>query len=407
MPTPWTQRFAKRAQSAQSSTIRELLKLTQAPDVISFGGGLPAPELFPIEEMKAAGERVLSRQGAESLQYNVTEGYLPLREMIARQADSQGLRLTPDNILITTGSQQSLDLVGKLFLDDGEQVVVEDPTFLGALQSFGIFGARYATIPMDESGAQIDKLPSILEGHPKFLYIMPTFQNPAGVTLSLARRKALVGIAEKFGFPVVEDDPYSRLRFKGEALPSLQSLDAAQLNSADGYAKGNIIYFGSFSKTLAPGLRLAWISAPPDVIAKLVQIKQGADLHTSIFVQMLAYETARDGFLERHILKIREVYGERRDAMLAAMAEYFPREIEWTKPEGGLFLWVHLPKGLVSSQLLQSALKKKVAFVPGNSFFAIDRQAGDGYFRMNFSNRNPDVIREGVQRLAQVLKEAM
>jgi 2-aminoadipate transaminase len=407
MSTSWNLRYAKHAQTAQSSTIRELLKLTQAPDVISFGGGLPAPELFPIEEMRAASDRVLSQRGSEALQYSITEGYLPLREMITRQSQGDGLKLTPENILITTGSQQSLDLVGKLLLDDGDRVVVENPTFLGALQSFGMFGAQYEPVPMDDDGVLTDRLPSILQAGPKFMYIMPTFQNPCGVTLSRARRRALVELADTQDVPILEDDPYHSLRFKGDHLPSLQALDAERQNSGNGYLQGNVIYLGSFSKTLAPGLRLAWISAAPEVIAKLVQIKQGADLHTSIFVQMLAYETARDGFLERHIQTIRAVYGERRDAMLAAMDASFPPGVEWTKPEGGLFLWVKLPEGLVSSVLLRAALKKNVAFVPGNSFFAGNSQMGDRYFRMNFSNRNPELIREGVQRLAQVLHEAL
>lgn len=404
MPITWQQHFARHAQSTQSSAIRELLKLTQRPEVISFAGGLPAPELFPVEEMKAACDRVLTQSPAAALQYSTTEGFPPLREMIARQMDSLGLTLGLDNILITTGSQQSLDLVGKLLLNDGDRVLVEDPTFLGALQSFGVLGAGYVTIPIDDDGLQTDRLPEVLQTNPKFLYVMPTFQNPGGVTLSLERRRVLVDLAERHNLPLIEDDPYSQLRYEGEPLPPLLALDAEQHRSADGYSAGNVIYFGSFSKTLAPGLRLAWITAPPDVIAKLVQIKQGADLHTSIFVQMMAYETARDGFLERHILRIREVYRERRDAMLAALDEWFPSAIHWTRPQGGLFLWVHLPDGLVSGQLLQAALKRNVAFVPGNGFFAADSQAGDRYFRLNFSNMKPELIREGIHRLAETIK---
>jgi 2-aminoadipate transaminase len=407
MPAPWQQRFARHARSTQSSAIRELLKITQRPEVISFAGGLPAPELFPVEEIKTACKRVLAENPESALQYSPTEGYPPLREMIARQMDAFGMRLGLDNILITTGSQQSLDLVGKLLLNDGDRVLVEDPTFLGALQAFGVLGAGYSTIPVDDDGLQTDRLQDALSSNPKFLYIMPTFQNPGGVTLSLERRRALLAFADRHGLPVVEDDPYSQLRFMGEPLPPLQALDSVMLNSTDGYPAGNVIYFGSFSKTLAPGLRLAWISAPPEVIAKLVQIKQGADLHTSIFVQRMAYETARDGFLERHILHIREVYRERRDAMLAAMDEFFPPEVQWTRPQGGLFLWVHLPEGLVSSKLLSKALEKNVAFVPGNSFFANDQNAGDRYFRLNFSNMKPEMIQEGIRRLAGVIREVL
>jgi 2-aminoadipate transaminase len=407
MPVPWQDRFARRAQSAQSSTIRELLKHTQRPEVISFAGGLPAPEVFPVEEMKAACDRVLSREPTAALQYSVTEGYPALREWIARRMDADGLRLNLDHILITTGSQQSLDLVGKLLLDDGDLALVEDPTFLGALQAFNLLGARYAAIPIDDDGLQVDRLPAAIQSSPKFLYLMPTFQNPGGVTLPLARRQRLIALAEEHGLPLVEDDPYSALRYDGEPLPSLLALDSGRLGAANGYADGNVIYLGSFSKTLAPGLRLAWIAAPPAVISKLVQIKQGADLHTSIFVQMMAYETARDGFLERHIERIREVYRERRDVMLAALDESFPPEVQWTQPAGGLFLWVRLPEGIISGDLLKAALERNVAFVPGNGFFAVDSKAGDRYFRLNFSNMKPDRIREGIHRLALTLREAI
>jgi 2-aminoadipate transaminase len=407
MPTPWQYRFAQNAQSTQSSAIRELLKVTQNPEVISFGGGLPAPELFPVEEFKAASDRILTQSPTAALQYTTSEGYSPLREMIARQMDKFGMKLGLDNILITTGSQQSLDLVSKLMLNNADRILVENPTFLGALQVFGIFGARYVTVPIDDDGLQTDLLPEAFRSGPKFMYVIPTFQNPGGVTLSLKRRDALIALSDQYGIPILEDDPYGQLRFEGETLPPLQALDAARLKTTDGYRDGNVIYLGSFSKTLAPGLRLAWISAPPEVISKLVQIKQGADLHTPIFVQMMAYETARDGFLERHIEKIREVYRDRRNVMLAAMDEFFPPEVHWTQPAGGLFLWVRLPEGMVSAELLRAALKMNVVFVPGNSFFATDEKAGDRYFRLNFSNMTPERIREGIHRLAKAIREAM
>ena len=407
MPTPWQYRFAQNAKSTQSSAIRELFKVTANPEVISFGGGLPAPEVFPIEEFKAACDKVLTQSGPTALQYSNSEGYAPLREMIARQMDAFGMKLTVDNVLITTGTQQSIDLVSKLLLNNADRLLVEDPTFLGALQVFGIFGARYVTVPIDNDGLQTDLLPEAFRAGPRFMYLIPAFQNPGGVTLSMKRREAVIALSDQYGIPIVEDDPYGALRFEGDTLPPLLSLDAARLKTADGYPAGNVIYLGSFSKTLAPGLRLAWISAPPEVIAKLVQIKQGADLHTPIFVQMAAYDTLRDGFLERHILKIREVYRERRNRMLAAMDEHFPKGVEWTRPAGGLFLWVHLPEGLVSAELLRAALKMNVAFVPGNSFFAVDERAGDRYFRLNFSNMAPDRIREGIGRLAKAIRDAM
>jgi 2-aminoadipate transaminase len=360
-----------------------------------------------VEEFKAASDRILTQSPTAALQYSTSEGYSPLREMIARQMDKYGMKLGLDNILITTGSQQSLDLVSKLLLNNADRILVENPTFLGALQVFGIFGARYVTVPIDDDGLQTDLLPEAFRSGPKFMYVIPTFQNPGGVTLSLKRRDTLIALSDQYGIPILEDDPYGQLRFEGETLPPLQTLDAARLKTTDGYRDGNVIYLGSFSKTLAPGLRLAWISAPPEVIAKLVQIKQGADLHTPIFVQMMAYETARDGFLERHIEKIREVYRDRRNVMLAAMDEFFPPEVHWTQPSGGLFLWVRLPEGMVSAELLRSALKMNVAFVPGNSFFATDEKAGDRYFRLNFSNMTPERIREGIHRLAKAIREAM
>lgn len=406
MPTPWQQRFAQNAKSTQSSAIRELFKVTANPEVISFGGGLPAPEVFPIEEFKAACDKVLTTNGVMALQYSNSEGYAPLREMIARQMDAFGMKLSTDNILITTGTQQSIDLVSKMLINNAERILVEDPTFLGALQVFSVFGARYVAVPIDDDGLQTDLLPEAFRVGPRFMYIIPTFQNPGGVTLSMKRREALIALSDQYGIPIVEDDPYSTLRFEGEILPPLLSLDAARLSTGDGYPAGNVIYMGSFSKTLAPGLRLAWIAAPPEVISKLVQIKQGADLHTPIFIQMAAYETLRDGFLERHILKIRDVYRDRRNVMLAAMDEHFPKEMHWTRPAGGLFLWAQLPEGMVSAELLRTAIKMNVAFVPGNSFFSVDDKAGERYFRLNFSNMKPERIREGIRRLGQAIGEA-
>jgi 2-aminoadipate transaminase len=405
MPIPWQDRFARRAQSAQSSAIRELFKHSQRPEVISFAGGLPAPEVFPVGEMKAACERVLTDHPTAALQYSVTEGFAPLREWVARRMDSRGLRLSADNILITTGSQQSLDLVGKLLLEPGDRVAVENPTFLGALQSFNLLGAGYAPVEVDDDGLRTDLLPAASNSSAKFLYVMPTFQNPCGVTLTPARRTALLDYADRTGLPLVEDDPYSALAYDGEPPAPLFALDAERTGAGDGLPEGNVLYLGSFSKILAPGLRLAWIAAPAPVIAKLVQIKQGADLHTSILVQMMAFETVRNGFLDGHIPHIREVYRERRDAMLAALRACFPPDIEWTRPGGGLFLWVCLPEGMVSVDLLRLALKRDVAFVPGNGFFALDGRAGDRYFRLNFSNMKPELIREGIGRLAAAVKE--
>jgi 2-aminoadipate transaminase len=330
--------------------------------------------------------------------------------MVARHIARYGIMATPDNVLITSGSQQALDLIGKLFVNRGDRLLVEAPTYLGALQAFNTYGADYVSVPMDDDGLQVDKLEEALRSGPKFMYILPNFQNPSGVTLSLARRKMLVTLADKYGVPIVEDDPYGQLRFEGNHLPSLLVLDRETkgVRKDNGYQLGNVIYLSTFSKTLAPGLRLGWVIAPPEVIAKLVQLKQGADLHTSTFTQMVAYEAAREGFLDEHVRQIRRVYSERRDVMLEALREFVPEswEVTWTRPSGGLFLWLRLPPDGDSAELLKAALEQNVAFVPGASFFA-PGYAGDDpkrYARLNFSNAKPEMIREGIRRLAAAMK---
>ncbi|MEK7324450.1 MAG: PLP-dependent aminotransferase family protein, partial [Chloroflexota bacterium] len=398
-------------QSLTSSTIRELLKLTQQPDIISFAGGMPAPELFPTEQFEDACHRVLGGQGQAALQYSTTEGYPPLREMVARHLARYDILAEPENVLITAGSQQALDLIAKLLINPGDRLLVEAPTYLGALQAFNVFGADYVSVPTDDDGLIVDRLDEALRSGPKFMYILPNFQNPSGVTLSLERRKALVELADKYGIPLVEDDPYGQLRYEGDHLPPLIVLDRQThgIRLDNGYKLGNVIYMSTFSKTLAPGLRLGWIVAPPEVIAKLVQLKQGADLHTSTFTQMVAYEAARGGFLDEHIKKLRQVYHERRDVMLEALSEFFPPEVSWTRPAGGLFLWARLPERMDSTRLLEAALRQKVAFVPGNAFFAgsADFAESNRYLRLNFSNAKPDMIVEGIRRLGLVVKLQM
>ena len=410
MTIPWSHRYAQRTHRLTSSAIRELLKLTQRPEVISFAGGLPAPELFPIRQMELACQRVLAENGPASLQYSATEGHPPLREMVARHVARYGIMATPDNVLITSGSQQALDLIGKLLVNPGDRLLVEAPTYLGALQAFNMYGAEYVSVPVDNDGLQVDKLEEALRSGPKFMYILPNFQNPSGVTLSLARRKMLVTLADKYGVPIVEDDPYGQLRFEGDHLPSLLRLDRETqgVRKDNGYQLGNVIYLSTFSKTLAPGLRLGWVVAPPDVIARLVQLKQGTDLHTSTFTQMVAYEVAHEGFLDEHVRQIRHVYSERRDVMLEALHEFVPESwgATWTRPAGGLFLWLRLPPGGDSAKLLKAALKQNVAFVPGESFFAPGDTGDDPkrYARLNFSNAKPEMIREGIRRLAAAMK---
>src|SRR5262252_6779896 len=409
MSTAWTARYALRTKGIKSSAIRELLKITQRPEIISFAGGLPAPDVFPAQRFQQACQKVLEQKPHLALQYGATEGYEPLREMIARHTARYGVKANPENVLITSGSQQALDLIGKLLINPGDRVLVEAPTYLGALQAFGVYGADYLCVPSDNDGLCTDLLEPSLRFGPKFMYVLPNFQNPGGTTLAEGRRHELVLLADRYGIPIIEDDPYGQLRYEGEHLPPLIMVDRQNLRRDNGYSIGNVIYLSTFSKTLAPGLRLGWIVAPPDVITKMIQLKQGADLHTSTFGQMVAYEVARDNFLDEHIKLIRRVYGERRNVMLKAMEENFPPEVTWTRPQGGLFLWVSLPAGMNCDQLFQVALKENVAFVPGESFYAGNGFADEArrHFRLNFSNAVPEQIREGIRRLGVAIKKQL
>lgn len=409
MTTKWTDRYALRTQNMTSSAIREILKVTQMPDVISFAGGMPAPELFPVAEIEAAAHKVLSEQGPASLQYSTTEGYPPLRQFLVDQMARYGIVAGVENVLITNGSQQGLDLIGKIFLDRGDVVLVEDPTYLGAIQAWRPYEAGFSTIPIDGAGMRMEYLETMLiEKRPKFIYALPNFHNPAGVTLPLARRQRLVDLANHYGVPILEDDPYGALRYSGDHIPPILVLDAQRSQADNGGGQlhqGDVIYLGTFSKTLAPGFRLGWVVAPDQVIRRLVQAKQGCDLHTTTFGQMVVYEAIRDGFLGGHLRTLRRVYRSRRDVMLAAMAEHFPPGITWTTPDGGLFLWVTLPQGMDSQALLTQAVAEKVAYVPGAPFFA--NGGGQNTLRLNFSNAQPEQIQEGIARLGRVFAQAL
>lgn len=406
MQTLWEHRFAQRTERMAGSAIRELLKLTEQPEIISFAGGLPAPEIFPVEEFLAATERILhGENGSLALQYTTTDGYRPLREMIAHHSTRYGINVDADNVLITSGSQQALDLLGKIFINPGDRILVEAPTYLGALQAWNAYGAEYVPVPMDENGMITNDLEQALRSGPKFIYVLPNFQNPTGVTLSLTRRQRLVEMAEHYGVPIVEDDPYGQLRYEGEHLPSIVTLDAQLQDHCDLCYTGNVIYLSTFSKILAPGIRIAWVIAPTNVIRKLVLAKQGADLQSSTISQMVTYEMARGGFLDRHIKTIREVYGARRDAMLTAMQEHFPHGVKWTKPEGGLFLWSTLPEGESSRHVLEAAIAEKVAFVPGAPFYPNGK--GENTMRLNFSNMPIVKIHDGIARLGKVLQREL
>lgn len=403
----WNTLFAARVSRSRASAIREIFKLLQMPGIISFAGGMPAPETFPVVALQEAADRLLTEQPERALQYGVTEGYPPLRAFIAEQLRGQGIPATESNVLITSGSQQAMDLVSKVFLDPGDRVVVERPTFSAALQTFSSYLASCVGAQVDDQGVLIEQVEAALAGGVKLMYIQPNFQNPGGTTLTLERREQLIALADRYGVPIVEDDPYRDLRYSGQDLPSLMAIDTRQRRvpgGDDGLASGLVIRMGSFSKLLAPGLRLGWIIAPRPVIAQLVIAKQSADLHTSIFDQMLAYEVVKDGFLARHVPYLRQVYSQRCRTMLEALARWFPPGVRWTQPEGGFFIWATLPEDVDAAALLEASVEAGVAYVPGASFFAEDgRPPLINTMRLNFSYCAPVVIEEGIQRLGRVL----
>ncbi len=403
MPVNWQQLTAERAHRMRASDIREILKVTAQPDMISLAGGLPAPELFPIDEYRRAFEWVLETNGAAALQYGPTEGYLPLRQFLADRLGRVGIRCTADEILITNGSQQALDLIGKIFLDPGDRVALENPSYLGAIQAFNQYQPEYAVVPMDEHGMRVDALEQILAEDAarrgphriKLVYAVPNFQNPTGRTLSLERRRTLVQVASRFGVAVVEDDPYGELRYEGEHLPSLKSFDA----------EGNVIYLGTFSKILAPGFRLGWVVACAEALEQIVHAKQPADLHTGTAPQMATYYVVKDGFVEGHVERLKRFYKERRDVMLRAIEENFPEQARYTRPAGGLFVWAELPSHINTRDLLLEAVQEKVAFVPGQGFHADG--SGANTMRLNFSNVPPKVLQEGIRRLGRAIQRRL
>jgi 2-aminoadipate transaminase len=404
----WTSHYAGRTSELRASEIRQLLHLTEQPDVISFAGGLPAPEAFPLQECRAACERVLEQHGAQSLQYSTTEGFLPLREMISRHMARYGITARPSNILITSGSQQALDLVGKLLLDPGDVVAVEEPTYLGALQAFRAYQARFVGVPADVDGIRVDLLQQVLENQRvKLLYLLPNFQNPSGVTMSELRRQRVIELAARHEVPILEDDPYGQLRYEGEHRTPLVVLDEerARGGAQASLEEAHVLYTSTLSKLVAPGFRIGWVTGPDKVINSLVQLKQGTDLHTSTFSQMVAYETCRGGFLDQHVRDLRRLYSERRDAMLAALEQHMPPGTRWTRPEGGLFLWVTLPGDLDAREVLKHAIGSKVAFVPGSAFYP--NGGGQSSMRLNYSYSAPGVIWTGIQRLGKVVEKCL
>jgi 2-aminoadipate transaminase len=388
-PNPIQWHFAERAQKLQSSVIREILKITMRPEIISFAGGLPSPATFPVERMKAAFDTVLSNNGKVALQYGPTDGYLPLREWVANSLSIDGATISPEQVLMVSGSQQGLDLLGKVLIDEGSKVLVETPSYLGALQAFSVYGPEFVSIPTDDSGLLPEAVASVGAGA-RLLYALPNFQNPTGRTLSVERRVALVDTCARLGLPLIEDDPYGALSYKGEPLPKMLTMNP-----------NGVIYMGSFSKVLTPGIRLGYVVAPQPLVRKLEQAKQATDLHTAQLTQMVVHEVIKDGFLAEHIPTIRALYAERCAAMLAALTEFFPAEVRWTKPEGGMFIWVTLPQHIDSMALLDEAIAQNVAFVPGAPFYANDPQHNT--LRLSFVTVTPERIREGVARLGKLI----
>mgnify|MGYP000877795552 CR=1 FL=1 len=391
-------KYSSRMGKMEGSAIRELLKLTAKPEIISFAGGMPAPELFPTEEMEKAANAVMEEQGQIAMQYSTTEGYPRLREQIVERMDKKNnIKTDVDHILITSGSQQGLDYSGRLFLDKDDIILCESPSYLGALNAFKTNEPKFIEVPTDENGLIPEELEKILakEDRVKMIYVIPDFQNPTGRTWPLERRHAFMDIINKYEIPVIEDNPYGELRYEGDYLPALKSLDT----------KGLVVYLGTFSKILAPGYRLGWICAEDEILSNYNKLAQAAALQASTISQM---ETAKwiDMFdLDAHVAEIRKVYGHRRDVMLDTLEKTFPEGVTWTHPVGGLFLWVMLPENMKAQDVYMKALEKNVAFVPGDTFFP--NGGVFNCFRMNYSCMPDEKIIEGVTALADVIKAEM
>jgi 2-aminoadipate transaminase len=386
-------RFARRVSRIGVSAVREILKVTEQPEIISFAGGLPAPELFPVDIIAQAHAEVFQQNGAAAMQYSTTEGWMPLRKWVAERMRRRGALADANRVLITTGSQQGIDLIAKAFLNSGDKVIVENPTYLAALQTFNAYEAEFVTIESDDDGMQVDTLEdAIVVNDPKLIYVVADFHNPKGTSLALERRKKLIEISRRYRVPIIEDNPYGELRYRGNHLPTLASLDE----------DGLVIHLSTFSKTLSPGMRIGWATAAEEIFQALVIGKQSVDLHTSTIEQRAAARAIELFDYEAHVANLCRVYGERCSTMIRAIESHFAAETNWTRPEGGLFLWVELPVGIDCSQLLKEAVRERVAFVPGAPFFA--RDARLNFARLNFSNSQPEMIEEGIKRLSQVIK---
>lgn len=390
--------YSSIARNMRSSEIRELLELSQRPEVISFAGGLPNPDSFPIKDVREIINKILDEEGSRALQYGPTEGIKEFREAIAEFVGRDGIEATEENVLITSGSQQALDIVSKIFLDKEDVVLVGLPTYLGGINSFLAYHASLEGVPVDENGMNVDKLVEKIEElkskgkRIKMIYTIPTFQNPAGVEMSEERRKKIVEIAEEYGLIVLEDDPYGKLRFEGEAIKPIKAYDNER-----------VIYMATFSKILSPGIRLAYVVAPKEITKKMVIAKQSMDLCTSTLTQLLGYHYIKDGYLEKQLPKIIDMYRKKRDLMLAAMEKYFPKKCRWTKPRGGMFIWVECPEEVSTVEMFEEAVNNKVAYIQGRAFYV--NGGGQNTMRLNFTNARDEQIEEGIKRLGEVIKK--
>ncbi len=386
--------FSETIAGMSGNVIREILKLTQKPDVISFAGGMPPVDAFPVESLREISDLVFDKYGAGILQYGTSEGFLPLREYIVDWMAEKGIKAGLEEVIIISGSQQGIDLTAKTFLDRGDGVMVENPTYLAAIQIFKLYGAVFHIGDSDEKGFLPLSLRKARQTKKcKLLYLVPSFQNPTGITMAEERRKELTSVLEESGLILIEDDPYGDLRYSGEEIRPVKAYDR----------QGRVVYLGSFSKIVSPGLRVGFAVGPKEIIGKMVVGKQASDVHTSNLAQAMIYEFCSRGLLKPHIATLREHYRIKRDLMLELMAEHFPSTVSWTRPEGGLFIWARLPAGVSSVELFKEAIREKVAFIPGESFFA----AGGGLntFRLNFSNATLGQIEEGMSRLGKVTQK--
>ena len=391
-------KYSKRVPADGTDAVGAILQAAADPKIISFAGGLPAPELFPVKEMKAAVDKVFEEHGQEAMQYGAAKGVTALREVIQQHVkEKENVDSELDNVLVTTGSEQALDLVGKAFVDPGDTVLVEQPTYLCALDVFRSYGANFASVEMDEDGMKMDALEEALKANPntKLIYTVPNFQNPTGRTMTEKRRKQLAELAEKYDVYVLEDNPYGEIRFSGQHVPAVKSFDKS----------GHVFYMSTFSKTLAPGFRLGWLVADKAVVNKLTVLKQSADLHTDNLAQFAVAQFFADNDVDAHVKEISALYGKRKDLMLEGIKKYFPEGVKYTDPEGGMFLWVEVPGVDDTVQLFKECLEHDVAFVPGDPFFAGEVQPGA--FRLNYSNMKEDQIEVGLKRLGAALTAAV